>query len=184
MNKLNKSEVSTRVNIFTFVLADWVTESSEALKLVRQYALNKNQLLYEYLIEKGIVKKHVADHNIVVTAGRTVLARLLSGDNTYSGEINYGALGDGSPDVSNSRTTLVNEVYRKVASSQAYDNNIVYVDFFYAAGDTNGTYTEFGNFIDGTGSADTGQLFSYIATGGWTKSGSESLFISCQYTIT
>ena len=135
----------------------------------------------------GIIDKIIEEggkHNIVVNAGRTVLARLLTGDTTYSGEINYGALGTGaSPSPDNADTKLDNEVFRKIPASVAYDGNIAYIDFFYSASDTNGTYTEFGNFIDGTATADTGQLFSYIATGGWTKSSSESLFVSCKYTI-
>jgi hypothetical protein len=124
-------------------------------------------------------------HNIIVTAGFNVLARLLAGDTTYSGEINYGALGTKvSPVPVLGDTTLGTEAYRKLVASQSADTNIAYIDFFYAAGDCNGTYTEFGNFIDGTAAADSGQLFSYIATGGWVKTALESLFVSCEYTLT
>jgi len=123
-------------------------------------------------------------HNIIVTVGRSVLAQLLAGETTYSGEINYGALGtEVAPVPANSDTQLGTEVFRKLVASQSYEDNVCYLDFFYTAGDCDGTYTEFGNFIDGEAGADTGQLFSYIATGGWVKSNTESLFISCEYTI-
>ncbi len=108
----------------------------------------------------------------------------MTGDTTYSGQINYGALGSSSTAVSNADTQLGTEVFRKLYASHTTDgNNVAYVDFFYAATDTSGTYNEFGNVIDGTASANTGRLFSHILTGGWVKSPLQSMFISCQYTI-
>lgn len=137
---------------------------------------------------KELVKKqrpNFEKHNIIVTVGRAVLAELLSGGTTYTGEINYGALGTAvAPVPADSDTQLGTEVFRKLVASQTFEDNVAYIDFFYTTGDCNGTYTEFGNFIDGTASADSGQLFSYIATGDWVKSASESLFVSCEYTIT
>jgi hypothetical protein len=129
-------------------------------------------------------KPHFEKHNIVVTRGRSVLAELLSGGTTYTGEINYGALGTAvSPTPTNSSTQLGTEVFRKFVASQTFEDNVCYIDFFFTAGDCNGTYTEWGNFIDGGAGANSGRLFSYIATGGWTKTNAESLFVSCQYEI-
>lgn len=164
MIRKNKKEVAVAVNIRMWKFGD-ITEA-EARDLAKQQAPT---------FEK---------HNIIVTAGFNVLARLLAGDTTYSGEINYGALGTDDTAPALGDTTLGAESYRKIVSSQSADANVAYVDFFYAATDCNGTYEEFGNFIDGTGSADSGQLFSHIATGGWTKSNTESLFVSCEYTLT
>jgi hypothetical protein len=180
-----KQELSIKVNIRTFQLAGWVTDKSPYLDLIRKFILTGNQQIFRYLQEKGIILGFTEKHNLITTVGRNVLCRLLAGDTTYSGQINYGALGTGgSPSPANGSTQLQTEVYRKIYSSHTTDgNNIAYVDFFYAATDTNGTYTEFGNFIDGTSSANTGRLFSYITTGGWTKSNLVSLFVSCQYTI-
>mgnify|MGYP006863458655 CR=1 FL=1 len=154
------------------------------LDMIRESIKTNNAQLMAFLMAQGLVLGHTEQQNLITTVGRTVLARLLSGDATYSGEINYGALGTSSTAVANSDTTLGTEVYRKIASSQTYSDNISYVDFYYTATETTGTYEEFGNFIDGTASVDTGQLWSHIVTGGWVKSGTESLFISCQYTIT
>jgi hypothetical protein len=173
------------VNIRTFELAEWVEEKSEWLELIRQWVRTQDRQIFAYLVDQGAVLNYKHQHNLITTVGRNVLCRLLAGDTTYSGQINYGALGtQSSPSPANSSTQLGTEVYRKIYSSHTTDgNNVAYVDFFYAATDTNGTYTEFGNFIDGTSSANTGRLFSYIATGGWTKSNLVSLFVSCQYTI-
>lgn len=160
-----KGEATIKVNIQMYKLPDVTLEEAKELIKGRKPDFEK--------------------HNIIVTVGRAVLAERLAGGTTYSGEINYGALGTGvAPSPANGDTTLDTEAFRKLAASQTFSDNIAYVDFFYTASDTSGTFTEFGNFIDGLAGVDTGQLFSYIATGGWVKSGSESLFVSCQYTIT
>lgn len=184
MKNLNQ-DLGVRVNIRKFTLSEIVKEGSEYLDLLRQAIRTNDKLIYNYLREKGVLIGEVWEkHNIVVTAGRNVLARRLAGNTTYTGAINYGALGtQASPSIVNGATQLGTEAYRKLVSSQSYSSNIAYVDFYYAATDCNGTYTEFGNFIDGAAGANTGQLFSYIATGGWVKSSVQSLFISCQYTI-
>lgn len=173
-----------KANIKTFRLANWVKNESKTLNLVREYVKTGKQSILDQLMAQGAVLGHTEGHNLITTRGRAVLAERLAGGTTYSGEINYGALGDGvSPVPANNSTQLVNEVYRKLASSQTFDNNICYVDFFYDATEVSGTFTEFGNFIDGAAGANTGRIWSFIATGGWTKSLTESLFVSCQYTI-
>ena len=178
-----QQELGIKANIYAFSLAPWITEGSIWLEKLREYVRTKNQAIINELKAAGVLQDVKAKHNIIVTVGRSVIAQRLGGTTTYSGTINYGALGTGgSPNPVNGSTQLQTEAYRKLQSSLSYDSNIAYADFFYAAGDcANTTYTEFGNFIDGAAGANTGQLFSYIATGGWVKSG--SMFVSCQYTI-
>src|SRR5437660_786667 len=184
LTKDSQQEVTIRTNFDFFNLPGHITQDSPILGKLRQYARTHDAILLEELKAAGIVEQHLAAHNLITTIGRNVLARLLAGDATYSGQINYGALGSSSTAVNNSDTQLGTEVYRKLYASHTTDgNNVAYVDFFYAATDTNGTYNEFGNFIDGTASANTGRLFSHILTGGWVKSNVQSMFISCQYTI-
>lgn len=179
-----KSEMTIKANIDTFVLAEWVKEAGKEVAMLREYVKTGKKKILSQLKKSGALISSSHKHNLITTAGRSVLARRLAGNTTYTAAINYGLLGTQvSPVPSNSSTQLGTEVFRKLASSLAYDNNLAYVDFFYTAGDTNGTYTEFGNVIDGTASANTGQLFSYIATGGWVKSSAQSLFVSCKYTI-
>ncbi len=183
MIKKQNEDLGVSVNIHTFLLRENV--SKYYLNKVRKYVKTGNQNIYNRLVQKGVIQEYKAVHNLVTTVGRNVLARRLAGNTTYTGEVNYGALGTAvSPVPANNSTQLGTEVFRKVKASASYDNNIAYVDFFYTASDTNGTYTEFGSFIDGSGTANSGRLFSYIATGGWTKSSSQSLFISCVYTLT
>lgn len=126
----------------------------------------------------------VVVENLITTVGRSVLAQRLANTTTYTGIINYGALGSSSTAVANGDTQCGTEVYRKVVASSSYTTNVAFIDFFYGKADTNGTYQEFGSFIDGTGSANTGQMFTHALTGGWVKTSSESMTVSCQYTIT
>ena len=123
-------------------------------------------------------------HNLVTTVGRSVLAQRLANTTTYTGIINYGALGSSSTAVANGDTQLTTEVFRKVVASSSYTTNTAFIDFFYAKADTNGTYQEFGTFIDGSGTINSGQMFTHALTGGWVKTASESMTVSTQYTIT
>jgi len=124
--------------------------------------------------------------NLIVTVGRAVIAARLANDTTYTGVINYGAVGTDPTAASNSDTTLGSEQFRKTTSSATNSNNVAYLSFFYSADDFDtdviGTIREFGTFIDGTGSADTGQLFTRIIVS-WTKTSTETLTVDITYTI-
>lgn len=135
-------------------------------------ALRQSFLVREYKIT-----------NLITTVGRATIAQRLANDTTYTGIINYGALGSDNTAVTNADTTLGTEVFRKVVASASDSDNVAFIDFFYSKADTNGTYEEFGTFIDGTGSADTGQMFTHALTGGWVKTANESMTVSCTYTI-
>jgi len=186
MKNLDEKIIKITGEHHKFSIKPTIKEGSEKYKQI-VYAIQefvqrgKRDLLDLYTFQ-GLVYDYQVGHNLIATVGRTVLARLLAGDTTYSGEINYGAVGDGTTAFTNASTQLNNEIFRKIPSSQSYDNNIAYIDFFIANGDTpNDTLEEWGTFIDGTASADSGQAFSLFLTGGWVKSG--SIYISSKYTI-
>lgn len=178
-------DVAIKANFDFFLLPSFVSEDSAYIAKIRDYLRGgRDEEVLRDMKERSIIEDHLRKHNLVTTIGRNVLARLLAGDVTYSGQINYGALGSSSTAVNNSDTQLGTEVYRKLFASHTTDgNNVAFVDFFYAATDVSGTFQEFGNAIDGTASANTGRLFSHILTGGWTKTSLQSMFVSCQYTI-
>ena len=171
---------------FKFWINTNIEENSEEFKKI-QYAIQqfvrkgKDDLLNLYT-EKGLVRFDGVNTNLVAAVGREVFARRLAGDVTYTGEITFGALGNAvSPTFTNASTQLNNEVGRKAVSDSAYDSNIAYIDFFFASGDiADGTYTEWGTFIDGTATADSGQAFSLSAKN-IVKSG--SIYISSRYVI-
>jgi hypothetical protein len=172
-----------RGDYFAFSLAPWVKRGSKIVSDIREAVRTQNKARIEALKAAGIILGVREAHNIIPTVGRTVWARRLAGDTTYTGEVDWGALGNAvGPTFTNASTQLGSEAYRAQADSQAYDDNIAYIDWFIAAGDVaDGTYTEFGAFIDGSASANSGQAWSLLATGGWAKSG--SLFISAKYTL-
>lgn len=121
--------------------------------------------------------------NLVVLSGRAVMARMLIGDTEFTGAINYGALGSGSAAPDASDTVLDTEVARKLFARRTRTNAQCNFDFFYSMADTDGTYEEFGMFIDGTASADSGQLFNRALTGGWAKTDTEAMTVSVQINI-
>lgn len=178
-----KEQAHIKGEYYCFKLADWVKGSGKTVRKLRQFIKTGNKAILEELLAVGAVLGFRQATNLIPTVGRTVLAMLLAGDTTYSGEVNYGAIGTAvGPTFTNASTQLVSEQYRAQAASQSFDGNIAYIDWFIAAGDCpDATYTEFGAFIDGTASADSGQAWSLLATGGWVKSG--SIFISAKYTI-
>ena len=141
----------------------------EAEKVIRDLANNK------------VILRIAEQHNLVPTTGRNALARVLTGDNTYGAEVNYIALGTGTAAAALANTTLGTETYRKIVSSAAHDNAIAYIDVFIASADVaDATYKEAGAFISGTGSANSGYLFSRVVQD-FVKSG--SMFISLKVTI-
>ncbi len=185
--KNNKEKVKIKGVIQAFTLRagkDSVASNGRnVLEILREYIRSGNEALLWILEGEGFLKRHTKKENLIVTVGRAVLAERLAGGTTYTGEVNYGALGDDNTAATNADIALGNETDRFQVSSQAFDENISYIDFFIEAGTATGTHEEFGNFIDGTGVADSGQMWSHLITGGWVKGVNDSLFISCQYTI-
>lgn len=121
--------------------------------------------------------------NIVVLSGRSAMARILLGDTTYSGAINYGALGTSSAAPAASDIKLGAEVARKLFARRTRTDAQVNFDFFYSQLDTSGTYEEFAMFIDGDAGADSGQMFNHALTGGWSKTNAEAMTVSAQINI-
>jgi hypothetical protein len=122
--------------------------------------------------------------NLVVLTGREVLARLLAGDTTYTGAINYGLLGTGSTAVNAADTGLETEVFRKLFSRRVRTAASVKFDFFFSKASVDGTFEEFGTVIDGTETIDTGVLYNRVLTGGWTKSTSEAMTVEVTLSVT
>ncbi len=173
-------ETSTVKGVHTITICD--VSSPEAKKLERrielvvsmrqflmkmgyatQKRLHKNWTLYRELIAELHSKFKVREmviENITTTVGRSVLAQRLSGTTTYTGIVNYTAIGTDATAPVVGDATLGTETYRKALSSGTYSNNIAYLETFFSAAEVNGTFEEYGMFIDGGAGADTGQLFN------------------------
>jgi hypothetical protein len=133
-------------------------DSAPSAKHLREVLYRNHLNAYH---DKAMVAVHEYD-NLCPTVGRGVLAQRLANTTTYTGIINYAALGSGSTAPANGDTTLGTEAYRKTIDSQSISGNIAYLSVFIAQGVATATHYEAGLFIDGTGSANTGQLFSHV----------------------
>lgn len=121
--------------------------------------------------------------NKIQNEGLEVFARLLAGDTTYTGALNYGCLGTGTNAVTATDGQLQTEVFRKLYASRSRSGRTVTLDFYFSKSDTNGTYQEFGVCIDGTSAANSGQFYNRVLTGGWVKSASVGMTVSIQFDL-
>lgn len=171
----------------TGVLDHLVDEKNHLRRKLQRHNLKQHQVLqqlYRQLQDLTLVNQ-VTVKNIIPTAGRTVIAEWIVGDNTNDADngANYGSLGDSNTAVANGDTTLGNETYRKATSSANNASNIAYLSNFYSATEVTGTFEEAGWHIDGTGTTDSGELLSHFLTGTITKTSVETLTVESQLTI-
>lgn len=98
--------------------------------------------------------------------GIQMLMERLSGSTTYTGIINYGGIGSSATAPAITDTQLTAEVARATTATATLSGNILTCKFFFAdANLANGTYREFGMFVDGTASANSGRLFNHSLFG-------------------
>lgn len=176
-----KIEAVARERLELNRLRDLKLRSQEEL----QRLFNEQWQKYHYFLQQlnsGFLLRRLVVENITTTAGRTVIAQRLSGTTTYTGVVNYGTVGTGTTAPAVGQTQLVAETYRKALSSGTNAANIAYLENFYTATEVSGTLEEFGFVIDGTGSANTGQMFNRF-TQTVVKSVTESLNVQSSITI-
>jgi len=130
------------------------------MKLKSQLQLKGKFKLTLRDLDGNIVKVQEID-NLVTTVGKEVFSRLLAGDTTYSGLINYLAVGTGLSSPAITDTTLETEIGRTTAQAPTPTRTGTSVtwEFYFSPTEAIGTLKEIGAFIDGTGTADSGQLF-------------------------
>ena len=201
LNKINNETGKVKgVHIFSICKAtdDLAISLQQEIELVRKWremaiktgnatekVLRSLWEQYQFLIHelhKRFLVRQIIVENITTTAGRSVLAQRLAGTNTYTANITHTALGSSATAAAIGNTQLGTEVYRKALSSGTSSSNVAYIETFYTAAETSGTYEEYGNFIDGTGAANSGQLFNRF-TQTITKSVTETLNVQSQITI-
>jgi hypothetical protein len=121
--------------------------------------------------------------NVICKAGFNAVTKRLAGVTTYTGIINKMLLGTGVGTAGVNDTQLITESYRNDTASGTDDNNIAYLTAYYSEAECSGTYTEFGNVIDGTGTANTGKLWTHLTGLNWVKDNLTTLVVSCKYTF-
>ena len=101
------------------------------------------------IYRNGILEEEDSDHNLIVTAGRSKLAKLLGGG--YTGAINRVGVGTGSTPAADGDKGLTNAVYSPISSTE-YGEAKVRFNFVIGSSDANGMdIVELGLFFaDGT----------------------------------
>lgn len=129
-------------------------------------------------------QKITIKNKISKVAGFSIVAKFLVGQGSaYTGGINKALFGDGSGTTSENDTQLFHEIFRNDEASRSAIGNQVLLTAFIDTTEFSGDITEFGNCINGTATADTGELWSHIAGFLWTKDNSSTLTVSQLYTI-
>ena len=173
--KLIQKETAGIKGVHVLSLCDIVTQKARALEKLVDSAKTWEEFNHyrEQLFRLFLKKQWVVD-NLTCVVGRSVLAQRLANTTTYTGVVNYCALGTSATAPTVSDTQLNTETYRKASSPATYLSNVAYLETFFAAADVNGTFQEYGNVIDGSSGANTGQLFNHF-TQAITKSSTQSL---------
>lgn len=142
---------------------------------------NNPRLMDYYKLGKLInVDKH---KNVICNAGFNAIVKRLANDLTYTGVINKMILGTGSGTPSAGDTQMFVEAYRNNTASGTDSSNVAYLTAYFSETEVTGTFTEFGNVIDGGSGANTGKLWSHIAGLNWVKTNTVVLVVSCKYTF-
>ncbi|MCP6719747.1 MAG: hypothetical protein KJI72_00255 [Patescibacteria group bacterium] len=146
--------------------------------IIRTYRVGTKKLLRELIVPNLVVSS--SDH------GRNLIAQRLAGTNTYTLNITHGEIGTGTATPLNNDTALQTPTLRKAKTLESVSNNIVTIQFFMSDAElADGTYNEFGTFVDGSATIGTGQLFNraLFATP-YIKASGEDTTVEVEFTIT
>jgi hypothetical protein len=126
--------------------------------------------------------------NIVVVnpdLGKNLIAQRLAGINTYSLNLSYGEIGSGSTVPTAGDTSLQTPVARAPLALGNHNLTTTTVQYFFPnANLANGTYKEFGTFVDGSNVLGSGQLFNHVLfTTPYTKGAGEDTTVQVIFTI-
>lgn len=129
--------------------------------------------------------------NLVVNnsnRGRNLIVQRLVATNTYTLNITYGEIGTSAGSPTASDVGLGTPTVRVATSlaSVGVGLNVAQLQFFFTDGQLpNGTYQEFGTFVDGTTATASGQLFNHILLSTpYTKAAGEDTTVEVDFTIT
>jgi len=146
-----------------------------------------NELLAEYdtfvdQLNRRFKTQELYIENITCTVGRAAIADVMTGTGTYTGEVTHCAVGTGTAVPAEGDTQLATETYRKAISVGTPSSNIAILETFFEPGEATATLEEYGYFIDGTLTINTGQLCNRF-TQQVTKSATESLNVRSLITL-
>jgi len=132
----------------------------------------------------GRLKKSYTIHNVTCDRGKNVQVLRFGNNLTYTGVINYMAVGTGAATPTSTDTQLVTELARTtISSAVAPTSNVATIEYFFNSASGNGTLTEAGAFMDGTASANSGRMFDHVTLPSIVKTTADTLTITLVVTI-
>lgn len=171
----------------------WQRQLPDLFGAHRKEALRRMALIKERIertFEHYALGIETATDNLIMTGsliGRDLLVQYLINGTTYSGGINYGALGTGTTTPAASDTQLTTESARAVPSiaNDVANNEAQFQFYFPDANLSNATYHEAGCFMNGTASANTGKIFNHALLGSaYTKTAGTDTTLEIDFTFT
>ena len=150
--------------------------------------INNLQHYIDGILERSTVGK-AETTNLIMTAanlGRDLIVQRLLGINTYSLNITYGEIGTGTTTPTSTDSALSIPVARAAASSGVLSDigyNTAQIQFFYPDSSlTNSVFSEFGTFVDGSGTIGSGQMFNHaLFASAYTKSAGTDITVQIQF---
>lgn len=101
--------------------------------------------------------------NLVVNVAKNAFAAMLNNEaSSFDGVVNYGAVGTDTSSPSAADTQLGAEIARVAVESNSRTANVATITFYFDPTTGNGLLKEFGAFIAGSASANTGYLFDRV----------------------
>ena len=152
-------------------------------QVISWFFKNDRERLLKYY-KLGPLKWKKESKNVICNSGFLVWGEILTALYGSTGAVTHCALGDDNTAATANDTTLGNEVYRNAIASGTAASNVCYLTAFYSEAEDADTYEEVGLFIDGTGAADSGEMWNHYITGGWTKTLTDALVIDFKFTFT
>lgn len=150
----------------TFRFITSTLSAQEKMKQALAISREKYNEVVNALLATGEAELAVYE-NLVTTAGKTLLAKAVASGLATTNEavINYQELGSGTtaPAYSDTGLQTPTGATRKAITSLAYSANVVSITAFWAVGEATGTHKEFGTFIGGTSTSNSGTLWNRVA---------------------
>lgn len=119
------------------------------------------------------------------STGKNLVAQRLGGTNTYTLNITHGDIGTGTNTPTTADTALQTPTVRVAKTNSIISSNVVTLQFFFSdATLANGTYYEFGTFVDGSATISTGKIFNRALFGSpYAKASGEDSTFEVEFTI-
>lgn len=117
--------------------------------------------------------------------GKSLILNRLGGDNSYTMNILYGEIGSGTNTPADGDTALQTPVARVALVDSVVASNVITLRFFFADGVlANGSYNEFGSWVDGNATIGTGKIFNRALFGStYVKASGEDTTVQLEITI-